>query len=340
MTHQDAPRFIDLFAGLGGFHIGMERNGFKAVWGSEINKHAAEVYNLNFHKDIHNDITKVDIDSIPKFDIICGGFPCQAFSKAGRQAGFEDTRGTLFFNIAKIAKEREPEVLFLENVKNLVLHDKGNTFKVIKATLEQLGYNVVTKLLNAADFGVPQNRERIIIVANKKGKEFDFSKVQTITPRPVIKDVLDSTLYGTDESAFDWLDQKDYVLLPSQQVHTNQPSGLRFIGYRKAILRTGMEGQEHMNRAHRQPNRIYSEEGTHPTLSSQETAGRYLIAVKKKDNSIGVRKLTMSECYRMFGFPEDYQLIGAKTHQYARIGNSICVPMVQAVAKEIQAQLF
>ena len=321
-------RFIDLFAGIGGFRLGFEREGFKCVFSAENNSHACEVYEANFGDNPYCDITKLNPKDIPDFDLLCAGFPCQAFSISGKQKGFEDTRGTLFFDICRILKEKKPRAFVLENVKNLEKHDNGNTLRVMLDSLHELGYTVNFQILNAKDFNTPQNRERIILVGNKDGIYFDFSKI-TKHPTKPIEDYLDK------EGDFEYLSPKEYTILSE---YKQQPkSGLIFIGYRNKKLRTvGVRpGTEHLSRAHKQPNRIYSAKGTHPTISSQETSGRYWIYTEGK-----VRKLTLDECFRFMGFPSTFKKVGLKSKLYERIGNSVCVNMIQAIAKEVNQQIF
>jgi len=173
-------RFIDLFAGIGGFRMGMEMSGFECVYSSEINDHACQMYLENFGDFPKSDITKVDPKNIPDFDILCAGFPCQSFSICGKQEGFYDEiRGTLFFDICRVLEAKKPRAFILENVSNLEKHDKGRTLSVMMHSLMSLGYTVTYKVLNAKDFGVPQNRERVIIVGSKEGILFDFSKMKT-----------------------------------------------------------------------------------------------------------------------------------------------------------------
>jgi len=172
-------KFIDLFAGIGGFHLALESFGASCVFASEWDNHAADTYYQNFNIRPNGDITKIAEHEIPAHDILCAGFPCQAFSIAGKQKGFDDTRGTLFFDIARIVNFHKPKVLFLENVKNLTTHNNGNTFKTIVTTLNNLGYHVFSKVLNSSQFGLPQNRERIYIVAFHQSIEstnFKFPK--------------------------------------------------------------------------------------------------------------------------------------------------------------------
>lgn len=322
------PKFIDLFAGIGGIRSGFEQAGMKCVYTSEKDLHAQKMYSLNYGDMPDGDITSIVPSSIPDHDIILAGFPCQPFSISGQKLGFDDARGTLFFNILEIAKAKRPKVLLLENVKNLIHHDNGNTFKVITAALADLGYNVSHRILNARDFGVPQSRERMIIVASK-ADAFDFDKLP-LQPPVKLKDFLDPE--GTD---FEWLEPGTYTLLDEAIVKT-QTSGLRFAGYRtNGTMRTAgiRPNTEHLSRAHRQQNRIYCAEGVHPTISSQEASGRFWILVDGR-----VRKMTLRECYRIFGFPEDFKLTGNTAECYRRIGNSVCVPMMKALAEEISRQ--
>ena len=321
-------KFIDLFAGIGGFRSGFEKYNYQCVFTSEIDIHAQEMYTLNYQDSVHSDITQIDEKKIPNHDVLLAGFPCQPFSIAGDKKGFNDTRGTLFFDIERILKEKKPKVVVLENVKHFKSHDNGNTLKVVLTSLQELGYTTNWKVLNAKDFGVPQNRERTIIVGSLNGVKFDFSKLETKN-FIAIKDILE------DESKdFEYLDNSEYTLIEHPK---KQPSGLIFVGYRNKNMRTKgvRENTEHLSRVHKQPNRIYSSEGTHPTLSSQESAGRYYIYHKGK-----VRKLTIKECYRLMGFNDNFKLIGSKGKLYNRIGNSIVIPMVEEIAKQVKIQIL
>lgn len=317
--------FIDLFAGIGGFRIPMQELGGKCVFSSENNYHAQRSYEYNFGEVPFGDITKINTDIIPNHDILCAGFPCQPFSISGKMKGFEDTRGTLIYYVFKIIEKCKPKVVLLENVKHLVYHDNKRTLGVIIQHLKELGYTVSKKVLNASDFGVPQNRERIIIIAHKN-KSFDFSKIKK-KPKPVLKDFLDV------ENDFEYLEEP-YTILDEQK---RQDSGLIFAGYRnKAIRKAGVRpGTEHLSRVHKQPNRIYSTEGVHPALPSQESAGRFWILHEGK-----VRKLTIQECYRIMGFPDNFKLINNRSELYRQIGNSVAVPMIRAVGEQIKEQLL
>ncbi len=317
--------FIDLFAGIGGFRIPLQELNGKCVFSSEYNYHAQRAYELNFGEIPFGDITTIDLDIIPKHDVLTAGFPCQPFSISGKMKGFEDTRGTLIYNVFKIIEAKEPKVVLLENVKHLIYHDNGRTLSTIIKHLEEFGYKVSYKILNASDYGVPQNRERIIIIAHKK-KVFDFNRIKTFR-KPTLKNFLDVN------SEFEYLDEP-YTLLEN---YTVQKSGLIFIGYRnKKIRKAGVRpGTEHLSRVHKQPNRIYSSEGLHPALPSQESSGRFWIY----DNG-RVRKLTIRECYRIMGFPEKFKLIYNNSELYKQVGNSVCIPMVKQVGKEIIKQLL
>jgi DNA (cytosine-5)-methyltransferase 1 len=317
--------FIDLFAGIGGFRIPLQELGGKCVFTSEFNNQAQRAYELNFGEVPFGDITKLDTDIVPKHNILCAGFPCQPFSISGKMKGFEDTRGTLIYHVFEIIQKRKPEVVFLENVKHLVYHDKKRTLATIVQHLEELGYVVSKKVLNASDFGVPQNRERIIIIGHKN-KKFDFSKIKKL-PKPILKDFLDK------ENDFEWLDEP-YTILDEQK---RQDSGLIFAGYRnKTIRKAGVRpGTEHLSRVHKQPNRIYSTEGVHPALPSQESSGRFWIWHEGK-----VRKLTIEECYRIMGFPDNFKMIYNRGELYKQIGNSVAIPMIKAVAEQIKTQLL
>ena len=182
-------RFVDLFAGIGGFRLAFEKAGYQCVYSCEIDEACQKVYFNNYGEIPQGDITQINIKAIPNFDILTAGFPCQPFSICGKRGGFQDTRGTLFFYICEIIVTKSPSVVILENVKHLIHHDKGRTLDVILYALEDLGYLVDYKVLNAKNFGVAQNRERIIIIATKNIK-FNFSKLNLVDPVPQLQDFL------------------------------------------------------------------------------------------------------------------------------------------------------
>lgn len=317
--------FIDLFAGIGGFRIPLQELNGKCVFSCEYNSFAQKAYELNFGEVPFGDVTKLDLNIIPPHDVLTAGFPCQPFSISGKMKGFEDTRGTLIYSVLQIIENKHPRVVLLENVKHLLYHDKGRTLKTILTHLEELGYRASYKVLNASDFGVPQNRERIIIVGHKNIK-FDFEKLNHL-PRPILKSFLEK---GGD---FEYLNEP-YTIIPD---HKRQESGLIFIGYRnKRIRKAGVRpGTEHLSRVHKQPNRIYSSEGIHPALPSQETSGRFWIY-----DEGSVRKLTIKECYNIMGFPQEFLLINNLSELYKQIGNSVCIPMVKEIGVQIIKQLL
>lgn len=322
---QAAFTFIDLFAGIGGFRIALQQLGGKCVFSSEYNPHAQRAYELNFGEVPFGDITKFNLDKIPHHDVLCAGFPCQPFSISGKMKGFEDTRGTLIYYVFKIIEQQQPKVVFLENVKHLVHHNKKRTLSTIVQHLEELGYRVSQKVLNAKDFGVPQNRERIILVCHKE-RTFDFGPIK-YQPSGTLEDILEQ------KGDFEFIDEP-YTVLPDPK---KQESGLIFAGYRNKKIRVAgvRPGTEHLSRVHKQPNRIYSSKGTHPALPSQESSGRFWILHEGK-----VRKLTIRECYRIMGFPEAFKFINNRGELYRQIGNSVCVPMIRAIGEEVKNQLL
>lgn len=319
-------KFIDLFSGIGGFKIGMEKAGYQCVFSAEIDKHACEMYQSNFDESPYNDVSTLDVSDIPDFDVLCAGFPCQTFSISGKQKGFHgDTRGTLFFDICRILEAKKPRAFILENVKNLETHDKRRTLTIMLDSLANLGYTVNFKVLNAKDFGVPQNRERVIIVGNREGKYFDFDKLE-------MNEITSMSAFLDEIGEFNFLNENEFTLL-DKSLLKKQKSGLLFAGYKNKRIRTiGVRpGTEHLSRVHKQPNRIYHIDGVHPTIPSQETAGRFYIT-----NGEYVRKLTIDECYRFMGFPEQFKKIGRSAQLYARIGNSVCTNVVYEVGKVLK----
>lgn len=306
-------RFIDLFAGLGGFRLALESFGAKCVYSSEWDKAAQEVYNDNFGEIPDGDITKVDEKNIPQHDIICAGFPCQAFSISGKQRGFEDSRGTLFFDVARIAKYSRPKVIFLENVKNFASHDGGNTLRVVKATLDELGYDVFYKVLNSVDYGMPQKRERIYIICFRKDlniTNFEFPK-----PFPLERHVED---FVEDNSTVKPFEETKYKIQWNGQADTKYDSKMIRLG----IVNKGGQGE-----------RVYSTKGIAATLSAYgggvfAKTGGYLINGQ-------VRKLSPRECARLMGYPDSYIMAKNKNEAYKQFGNSVVVDVLQYIVNEI-----
>jgi DNA (cytosine-5)-methyltransferase 1 len=322
-------KIADLFSGIGGFRLAFEKAGYQCVYSCEKDPACQSVYFKNFGEQPEEDITKIDYNNIPQFDVLTAGFPCQPFSICGKRQGFQDTRGTLFFHICEIIETHHPRVVVLENVKHLLHHDQGRTIKTILYSLEDLGYFVDYQLLNAKDFGLPQNRERLIIIACKD-KNFSFTKLQRVYPVPKLRHFLDKT------GNFDYLNPEDYTLIEG---YKQQSSGLIFVGYRnKNIWKKGIRpNTEHLSRVHHQPNRIYSIDGVHPTIPSQETSGRFFIYIPEENR---VRKLTIQECYRIMGFPDTFKLHSNLGECYKQIGNSVCIPLFQELAIQIKEQIF
>lgn len=295
-------KFIDLFAGVGGIRIPFQELGGECVFTSELDKYAQITYESNFNDKPQGDITKIHEEDIPNFDILLAGFPCQAFSIAGKRLGFEDTRGTLFFDIARIIKHHRPKAFLLENVKGLINHNKKQTFKTIKETLYQLGYNVHFKVLNAKKFGVPQNRERIYIVGFLEDVEFNFPLDLNIPVK--LGDILDEQV----DERYTISDK----LWESHQARKkrNLEKGWGF-GYS-----------------------LFTEESEYTsTISARyyKDGSEVLIAQENKNP----RKLTPREASRLQGFPENFIIPVSDTQAYKQFGNSVAVPVIRAVAKEM-----
>ena len=322
---------IDLFAGIGGIRLGFE-NAFKdkieTVFVSELDKFAQKTYSDNFQDniEIQGDITKIKETDIPTFDICLAGFPCQAFSLAGSRKGFEDdykgmSRGTLFFDVARICEYHKPKVIFCENVKGLTIHDKGRTFKVIIGTLEELGYAVYYKVLNSKNYGVPQNRERIYIVAFRN--DIDSSKFQfpeATDSTKTIRDILEE-----DEVSVRYYLSTQYIETLKRHKARHEAKGNGF-GYEIRSL-DGIAGTIVCGGMGRERNLIIDKRLTNFTPITH---------IKGEVNRDGLRKMTPREWARLQGFPDTYKLNLADTHLYKQLGNSVSVPVVQAIAQEIK----
>lgn len=307
--------FIDLFAGIGGFRIALQSLGGKCVFSSEWDANAQKTYFYNFGEIPYGDITKESIKNcIPDgFDVLCAGFPCQAFSIAGYRKGFEDTRGTLFFDVAEIIKRKRPKAVFLENVKNLYTHDNGKTFAVIKATLEELGYVVYHKVMNSMEYAnVPQNRERIFIVCfdpNQVKNHHQFSFPERTELTHTIHDCIDPEI--NDKALF---------------------YGAKFIHYEE--LKRGMVSMDTIYQWRRQYVRE-NKSNVCPTLTANMGTGGHnvpLILTK-----YGIRKLSPKECINFQGYPKEYQFPTsiANSAKYKQAGNSVVVPLITKVCQNI-----
>jgi DNA (cytosine-5)-methyltransferase 1 len=299
-------KFIDLFAGIGGIRLGFERSGAKCVFSSEWDADAGTTYEAHFGERPQGDITKIPNSAIPDHDILVGGFPCQAFSIIGGMKGFGDTRGTLFFEIERILKAKQPRAFLLENVRNLTAHDKGQTFKVILEHLKLLGYHVHWRVLNALDFNLPQKRERVIIVGFKDNHPFEWP-----TPRPLQKTL--SQVLEPD----DLVSEKHFA---SEKIRLSVEA--RLIG-KKCPPKPWIC---HENKAGNISPLPYS-------CALRAGASYNYLLVN------GYRRLTPRENLRLQGFPEDFPMVVADSAIRKQCGNSVPVAMIEAVAKQVVAAL-
>jgi len=306
--------FIDLFAGLGGFRLALESFGAKCVFSSEWDKAAQIVYFENFGEFPFGDITKIDENTIPDHDILCAGFPCQAFSISGKQRGFEDARGTLFFDVARIVKLKRPKIVFLENVKNFATHDGGKTLEVVSNTMKELGYTFFYKVLNAENYGIPQKRERIYMVCFREDtgiKKFIFPLSFKLT-----KHVEDFLLSDSQLPADVFINRVDtYWNGRTDDTYSNKP-------IRLGIVNKGGQGE-----------RIYSIKGIAITLSAYgggvySKTGGYLVNGR-------VRKLHPRECARIMGYPDSYKIAKSSSVAYRQFGNSVVIDVLQYIIQQI-----
>lgn len=320
--------FIDLFAGIGGFRIAMQNLGGKCVYSSEFDAKAQETYFANYGEMPFGDITKESTKSyIPKkFDILCGGFPCQAFSLAGKRLGFKDeTRGTLFFEIEDILRKHQPKAFFLENVKGLAIHDKGRTLATILNHLDSAGYNVVPpQIINAMDYGVPQHRERIYIIGFRKDLNIDISKFHYPKPtstgnnRPKFRDVMEE-----DEVSVKYYLSTTYVETLVRHKARHEAAGNGF-GY-KIIDIDGVANAIVVGGMGRECNLLIDKRLTNFTPVTR---------IKGEVNREGIRKMTPREWARLQGFPDNFRIVVADASAYKQFGNSVAIPAIQATAKE------
>lgn len=358
-------KFLDLFAGIGGFRFGMESAGHECVGFCEIDNFARASY-----KAIHDtrgeielhDITAVSdefIRGIGRVDIICGGFPCQAFSIAGNRRGFEDTRGTLFFEIARFASILRPQYLFLENVKGLLNHENGITFETIISTLDELGYDAEWQVLNSKNFGVPQNRERVFIIGHLRGERtrriFPLGgESQSTSSQSVVKignvnpsgNGMNGEVYQVDGLAPTLTTNKGEgqkiaipVLTPDRT--DKRQNGRRFKSDGEPMFTLTAQDKHGILIAgklpgnHDQNSRVYDPDGLAPTLSTMQGGGQE----PKIMQNFRIRKLTPRECWRLQGFPDwafdKAQEVNSNSQLYKQAGNSVTVNAIAAIAKEL-----
>lgn len=314
-------KYIDLFAGIGGFHTAMKKFDAECVYASEWDKYAKQTYYDNYGIMPDGDITLVDANNIPDHDILCAGFPCQPFSISGNRQGFEDTRGTLFFDVARIAKYKKPKLLFMENVKNFASHDGGKTLDTVKAALKEIGYTLFYKVLNASHFGLPQNRERIFMIAIRDDlciEDFSF-------PQPSMEHVILKDYLLPDSETNDYIIVRDDMNIDTTKIPTQSILG----EYPQKPVRIGT-----INKGG-QGERIYSEFGHAVTLSAQgggpgSKTGCYYV-------NGSVRKLAPRECARIQGFPDTFEINVNKTQAWKQFGNSVPVKVLEHIIKEFSS---
>lgn len=316
--------FIDLFAGIGGFRIAMQNLGGKCVFTSEWDEQAKKTYKANFGEVPFGDITKEDTKKfIPDdFDVLCAGFPCQAFSIAGKRGGFDDTRGTLFFEVAEIIKQKKPKAIFLENVKGLRNHDKGKTLETILNVLRNdLEYYIPEpQVMNAKDFGVPQNRERIYIVGFRKDLNINsFEYPKPIKEKVTFADVKEEKVVPTK---YYLSTQYMQTLYNHKARHESKGNGFGF----EIIPDTGIANAIVVGGMGRERNLVIDDRITDFTPTTH---------IKGTVNRDGIRKMTPREWARLQGFPDEYIIPVADASAYKQFGNSVAVPAIQATAKNI-----
>lgn len=307
--------FIDLFCGIGGFRLALEKRGLKCVYSSDIDKNAQEAYYKNFGEKPDGDITAVSEKMIPKHDILCAGFPCQSFSISGKRAGINDDRGRLFYEIIRIAEYHKPEVLLLENVKNILSIDNGLAIKSIESRLNEAGYSVQKHVLNASFFGVPQARERVYFVCLKKKSDYQFnlkySPPKELNSNIFLKDILEK---GVDKNLY--IIRNDITMTSNIDVQ----EALKPI--KIGIVNKGGQGE-----------RIYSPNGHAITLSAYgggvgARTGLYMV-----EN--GIRRLSINECKQLMGFPKEH-FVNPGTEGYKQLGNAVISDMVGYVYDSIK----
>ena len=324
-------KFIDLFAGIGGFRIALQKNGGKCVFTSEWDKYSQKTYKANFGEVPFGDITKESIKKyIPnEFDVLCAGFPCQPFSHAGLKKGFEDTRGTLFFDVADIINRRKEmgkpiKVIFLENVKGLKNHDKGNTLKIIIDSLDQLGYNVKYEILNSKNFGVPQNRERIFIVGWLKNNKKNFNFPMGIDEK--------------DEIIYDRLNLKNVKPTIVKSILEKNPdckytiSDRLYAGHKRRRI-------EHKEKGNGFGFSSFNENSNYTsTISARYYKDGSEILIEQKNSN--PRKLTPREAAKLQGYDDIFKIPVSDVQAYKQFGNSVSVPVIQTIFNEIKKQLL
>ena len=303
-----------MFSGIGGFDLAFRNQGHEIVGACEIDEYARRIYRKQFPGvTIHNDATNLHPQSLPSFDVLCAGFPCQAFSIAGKRRGFDDTRGSLFFEIARVAKEKKPSFLLLENVKGLLSHDKGQTFRTIIRTLDEVGYDVEWQLLNSKYF-VPQNRERVFIIGHLRGK-----RTRQVFPLGDFDEISDKKKLRKEE-------------LSRSRSHSSAIDANYYKGPdgKRTLVQVGNIDTKGHNSLW---GRVYDPEGIAPNLNANgggmgAKTGLYSIDSK-------IRRLTPKECERLQGFPDNWT-IGSDTQRYKCCGNAVTVPVIEYIITHLR----
>ncbi|MCI5606943.1 MAG: DNA (cytosine-5-)-methyltransferase [Treponema sp.] len=307
--------FIDLFSGMGGFRIAFESAGNKCIFSSEIDKYARETYKNNFQDYPEGDITKILSKDIPDFDILCAGFPCQPFSIAGKRLGFEDSRGTLFFEVARILKEKQPVAFLLENVRGITNHDGGNTIKVIMNTLDEIGYSCKDSVINALDYGIPQNRERWYCIGFRKDLHIDLSDIDLKQKKSLMYD-LSSIIKQNNDSK--------YAI-----------SDICYQNIMKHVELKKIEVDDYTLAYEIRPSRCqFATKNYSPCLTAKMGTGGNNVPVVIKQK----RRLTEEECLKIMGYPSSYK-VGRGSHGYKQIGNSVVVTVISQLAQIITQKL-
>ena len=300
LYRMDKFNFIDLFAGIGGIRIPFEKLGGTCVFSSEWDKHAQHTYVHNFGETPAGDITQIKETDVPDHDILLAGFPCQPFSIIGDKQGFEDTRGTLFFDIVRILKQKQPSAFLLENVKQLLTHDKGQTFAVIQEQLSRLGYTIYHEVLNALDFGLPQKRERIFIVGFRDPIAFAF-------PKPIGSYKPLSEVLEPDEAI-------EPSLFASERIQTSRREKCKGTPFFPSVWHENKGGNISVL----------------PFSCALRANASYNYLLVN-----GVRRLSGREMLRLQGFPEDFEIVGNMMQIRKQTGNSVAVPVVHAIAEKM-----
>ena len=301
----DGFTFADLFAGIGGTRIPFDELGGKCVFTSEWDPHAQDMYEANFGEKPLGDITKIDASKIPDHDILIAGFPCQPFSIIGSKKGFADTRGTLFFDIERILAEKRPSAFLLENVKMLINHDKGRTFSVIQEKLKSLGYDINWKVLNALDFGLPQKRERVIIVGFKKRTSFEF-------PQPIKNKTPLSKIIEKHETVDNKHFASEYIIKKRKE---------KTAGRKIPVISIWHENKR-------------GDIGINEFSCALRAGASYNYLLVD-----GIRRLTPRENLLLQGFPKSFKIVSSDSQVRKQAGNSVPVPLIREIAKQLLKSL-